>query len=129
MVDLISWSVNAVASSGAASKAAGVTTVDGIFSAKVAIPKPTGAPADVPHELQLETATRFRFLAITCPDTTGKIEVTGTGSSPQTVALHGPLILHGDAIKLFTGNLSTLKVKNTSGAATELSIVIGYMFA
>ena len=130
MADTISWTVNAVASSGPAIRASGATIVDAISSASVPLPASTGTATAVDVNLQLELATRFRFLAVTCPNTKGEVEISvGTAAAKKTVKLYGPFVLHHDAIALFTSDLSTLKVTNTSNAATELSILIGYQFA
>jgi hypothetical protein len=76
--------------------------------------------------LQLETADKIGFLALTSsvydPDLTIK---AGGG----TVKLTGPLVLHGDAVALFSEDLGALEVKNTTGGDVELSILVGFDIA
>jgi hypothetical protein len=122
MADSIAWSFNATASTGGTSKAAGKTAADAVLIVRKTIPD----TFDDPLSLQLETADKIAFLAMTSsvydPDLT--VKAGGT-----TVKLTGPLVLHGNAVALFSADLGALEVKNTTGGDVELSILVGFDIA
>ena len=120
MPDSIAWSFSATASTGGASKAAGKTEVDGVMIVRTTLP----ADADpVTLTLQLEAPDKISFLSISSSAYKPDLAVK---SGDLTVHLTGPLILHGDAVALFTADLSTLEVTNPSGDPVELSILVGF---
>jgi hypothetical protein len=123
MPDSISWSFNAAASSGGTSKASGKSSVDAVLVASRTIKK--GAAAEE-LALQLETAAKVALLAITSSSREVTVKV-GTGQSAKTVTLTGPLVLHGDAVKLFSDDLSKVTLSApTSDASADVSILVGY---
>lgn len=123
MPDSISWSFNAAASSGGTSKASGKSSVDAVLVANRTIKK--GAAAEE-LALQLETAAKVALLAITSSSREVTVKV-GTGQSAKTVTLTGPLVLHGDAVKLFSDDLSKVTLSApTNDASADVSILVGF---
>lgn len=123
MPDSISWSFNAAASSGGTSKASGKSSVDAVLVANRTIKK--GAAAEE-LALQLETAAKVALLAITSSSREVTVKV-GTGAGAKTVTLTGPLVLHGDAVKLFSDDLGKVTLSApTSDASADVSILVGF---
>jgi hypothetical protein len=127
MPDSISWSFNTATASGATARAAGKTDVEAVLVASKSVKK--GDTTDL--ALQLETANKVTYLSITSssPEVTVKV---GTGQGAKTVTMTGPLILHGDAIKLFSDDLGKVTVTGpTSNGAppADVSILIGFNLA
>jgi hypothetical protein len=122
MPDSIAWSFNASASTGGASKAAGKTPADAVLIVRKTVPD----TFDDALNLQLETADKIAFLALTSSVYDADLTVKGGGA---TVKLTGPLVLHGDAVALFSTDLGELEVKNTTGGDVELSILVGFDIA
>jgi hypothetical protein len=126
MPDSISWSFNAAGSSGGASKASGKSSVDAVMVANRTIKK--GAAAEE-LALQLESAAKVALLAITSSSREVTVKV-GTGAGAKTVTLTGPLVLHGDAVKLFADDLGKVTLSApTSDASADVSILIGFNLA
>jgi hypothetical protein len=126
MPDSISWSFNAAASSGGTSKASGKTAVDAVMVANRTIKK--GAAAEE-LALQLETAAKVALLAITSSSREVTVKV-GSGAGAKTVTLTGPLVLHGDAVKLFADDLGKITVSApTNDASADVSILVGINLA
>ena len=121
MPDTIAWSFNASSSAGGGSKASGKTSVDATLAVVKTLNKNMGAP--IVLGLQLETAAKIAFLAATSTLNDGKVTIKADG---DTVAMTGPLVLHGNALALFAGDLSSLTVRNQGSEAADLSILIGY---
>lgn len=123
MPDSISWSFNAAGSSGGTSKASGKSAVDAVLVANRTIKK--GAAAEE-LALQLETAAKVALLAITSSSREVTVKV-GTGQSAKTVTLTGPLVLHGDAVKLFSDDLGKVTLSApTNDASADVSILVGF---
>ena len=121
MPDTIAWSFNASSSAGGASKAAGKAAADATLSVARSLKKNMGAPEVL--SLQLETAVKIVFFAATSTLNDGKVTLKADG---DTVAVTGPLVLHGNALALFAGDLSSLTVRNQGAEEAQLSILIGY---
>lgn len=122
MPDSIAWSFNATASTGGTCKAAGKTPADAVMIVRKTIPD----TFDDPLSLQLETADKIAFLALTSSVYDAELTVNG---GVTAVALTGPLVLHGNAVALFTTDLGELEVKNVTGGEVELSILLGFDIA
>lgn len=120
MADSIAWSFNAAASTGGSSKASGKTEVDGIMIVRTTVPVDATAAT---LNLQLDSPDKISFLAITSSAYEDDLEIT---SGDNTVKLTGPFVLHGDAVALFTTNLTTLDVKNETAGPVELTILVGF---
>jgi hypothetical protein len=120
MADSITWSFNASASSGGASKASGKTDVDGIMIVRTTL---TADPDPVTLSLQLKSPGNVSFLAITSSAYDGDVAIK---SGDVTVHLAGPLVLYGDAVAMFTVDLSTLDVTYLTGDPVQLSILVGF---
>jgi hypothetical protein len=122
MPDSIAWSFNASASTGGTSKAAGKTAADAVLIVRKTIPD----AFDDSLTLQLETAEKIGFLALTSSVYDDTLTIKAGGA---TVKLTGPLVLHGDAVALFSEDLGALDVKNLTGGDVELSILVGFDIA
>jgi hypothetical protein len=122
MPDSIAWSFNATASTGGTSKASGKTAADAVLVVRKTIPD----TFDDALTLQLETADKIAFMAMTSSVYDPDLTVKAGGA---TVKLTGPLVLHGNAVALFSEDLGALEVKNTTGGDVELSILVGYDIA
>lgn len=124
MPDSISWSFNAVSSSGGANKSSGKTDADATLTATKKVKKTNGNEA---LKFQLDTATSIAFLAVTSTfyDTKVTVKADGAAETP----LNGPLVLYGGGLALFAADLSTLTVKNTSSTDAEVSVLIGLNLA
>jgi hypothetical protein len=122
MPDSIAWSFNATASTGGASKSAGKTPADAVLIVRKTVPD----AFDDALALQLETADKIAFMALTSSVYDADLTVKGTGTA---VKLTGPLVLHGNAVALFSTDLGELEVKNATGGDVELSILLGFDIA
>lgn len=122
MPDSIAWSFNATASTGGTCKAVGKTPADAVLIVRKTIPD----AFDDPLSLQLETADKIGFLALTSSAYHEDLTVNG---GVTAVKLTGPLVLHGNAVALFTTDLGELEVKNVTGGEVELSILLGFDIA
>ncbi|MDP3415497.1 hypothetical protein [Falsiroseomonas sp.] len=122
MAETLSWSVTMASSSGAGVASHGALVADGTSSASVQLD--AGMAAAAPLTLQLDNVDRIAFLGLVPSLTDGSVEVQADGAA--ATKLSGPLMLFGGAVKLFAGDLSTLKAQNrhTTKAAT-LSVLIG----
>ena len=122
MPDSISWNFNAVTRLGAYTKTAGSTDADAVLVARQTVKKKTTANID----LQIADVAKARFFSLTSIPYDEQIVVTHTGGD---IHLTGPLVLYGDAIKLFNTSLSTVEIKNNSDGDAEISIMIGLVTA
>ena len=122
MAETLSWSFTTASSSGAGVASSGSLTVDGTASASVQLDAAKAAAS--PLTLQFDQVDRIAFLGIVPSLTDGSVEVQGDGAA--ATKLTGPLMLFGAAVKLFTGDLTTLKAQNTHATKTAtLSVLIG----
>lgn len=122
MPESIAWSFNATASTGGTCKGAGKTPADAVMIVR----KTIADQFDDPLSLQLETADKIAFLALTSSVYDADLTVNG---GVTAVKLTGPLVLHGNAVALFTTDLGELEVKNVTGGEVELSILLGFDIA
>ena len=122
MPDSIAWSFNATASTGGTSKAAGKTAADAVLIVRKTVPD----AFDDALNLQIDTADKIAFLALTSSVYDADLTVNG---GVAAVKLTGPLVLHGNAVTLFTTDLGELEVKNATGGDVELSILLGFDIA
>lgn len=122
MVETLTWSFTAGSSSGAGLSSNGFREVEASTSASVSLDANMATATDL--ELQLDDVDKIAFLAVAASLSDGSVEIQADGASPT--ALTGPLILYGDAVKLFAGDLTTLKVQNKHATeAADLSVLIG----
>ncbi|MFZ7090738.1 hypothetical protein [Primorskyibacter sp. 2E233] len=120
MPESIAWSLSAGGSSGSGISAAGTLLVDASMSVSRSFDA-AGAETDV--ELMIDKVDNVSFLAISSDLNDGKVTVQGTGDKR---ALTGPIVLFGEAVKLFATDLSVVKVQNTSpDKAAHLTILVG----
>ena len=122
MAESIAWSFNATASTGGSTKSASKTFADAVLIVRKTVPD----EFDEALNLQMETAEKIAFLALTSSVYDAALTVNG---GVKEVALTGPLVLHGNAVALFTTELGELEVKNATGEEVELSILIGFDIA
>jgi hypothetical protein len=122
VAETISWSFTAGASSGAGLSSNGTLESEAVTSAVVALDANMSDPADL--TMQLEDVDRIAFLAVSASIADGSIEIRADGADPTP--LTGPLLLYGAAVRLFAGDLSTLKVQNKHATdPAKLSVLIG----
>lgn len=121
MVENISWALNVSGTAGSPIQAAGQSSGDAIVSVSVDL---EAGSAERVLAVQVDDMDRVAFLALSSSLTNGKVTVQADG--PAAIALSGPILLFGTATKLFAGDLSTLKVHNTSATeAATVKVLIG----
>lgn len=121
MSETITWSLTAGGTSGSAIQTKGASTGDGIVSVSVDLDVGSAA-RDL--ALQVDTVDNVDFLAISSDLLDGSVTVKADGANAS--ALRGPILLFGDAVKLFAGDLTTLTVHNTSAAKpAKVTVLIG----
>ena len=126
MVETLTWSFTAGSSSGAGLASNGSLAAEAATLASVSLDANMAAAIDL--ALQLADVDQIAFLAIAASLEDGSVEVQADGANPTV--LTGPLILYGEAVKLFAGDLTTLKVQNKHPTeAAELSVLIGRMLS
>lgn len=120
MSEKISWSLTAGSSSAPGISATGAAASDATFSTSVKLSKKSNARV---LALQVNDMDKVVVLAISCDLLDGKVTVKATG---EATPLTGPLLLFGEAAKLFAKDLKTLTVQNRSDAqVANLSVLIG----
>ncbi len=114
MSETITWSLTAGGKSGSAIQTKGASTGDGIVSVSV----------ERDLALQVDKVDNVAFLAISSDLLDGSVTVKADGANAS--ALSGPILLFGEAVKLFAGDLTTLTVHNTSAdKAAKVTVLIG----
>ncbi len=108
MSEAISWSLSAGGPTGAGVSSAGQTIGD----ATISLSKELDIGEGKDLSLQVDDVDKVTFLAIDCDLLDGDVTVKAT--SADTTALTGPILLYGEAVKLFASDLTTLSVKNNS---------------
>ncbi len=120
MAETISWSLTAGGATGAGINTAGSTTGEATVSVSVDL----DAQAERPLALQVDDVDKVAFLAISSDIIDGTITVKATGAN--ATPLTGPILLFGEAVKLFASDLTTLTVKNdTADKTAKLSVLVG----
>lgn len=123
MPQKFSWSYSGGAPSGAGVNNGGSLEIDAITSAGVTLVKNMGADRDL--ALQIDDVEKLAFFIMTSSLNDGSVDVK-TDSATRTT-LTGPLILYGEAIKLFAGDLQTISLKNSSATdAADITILMGF---
>jgi len=123
MPQKFSWSFSGGAPSGAGVNNGGSLEIDAITSAGVTLVKNMGADRDL--ALQIDDVEKLAFFIMTSSLNDGSVDVK-TDSATRT-KLTGPLILYGEAIKLFAGDLQTISLKNSSAIdAADITILMGF---
>lgn len=121
MPETISWSLTAGGPSGTGINAAGATIGDATVSVSIALEAQSGERA---LTLQVDDVDKATFMAISSDLTTGDVTVKATGGDATKVT--GPMLMFGDAVKLFASDLTTLTVENTSAdKPANLNVLIG----
>jgi hypothetical protein len=121
MTETIVWSLTAGGTSGSAVQTKGASVGDGIISVSVELDAASSA-RDL--ALQIDTVDNVAVLAISSTLFDGSVTVKADGAN--ATALSGPILLFGEAVKLFAGDLTTLTVENTSVvSAARITILIG----
>ncbi len=122
MSQKFSWSFSGGAPSGAGANSGGSVEIDAITSAGVTLAK---ASADRALALQIDDVDKLAFFILTSSLNDGSVDVKADGATRTKIT--GPLILYGEAIKLFAGDLQTLTLKNASATdAADIGILIGF---
>lgn len=116
-----SWSMSINTTSGISVGDSGVSELH----ASTIIPLVVESGKDTELKLQLGNVENIDMLTITSTIYDGKVSVAGGDDTMGAVGLSGPLILFGDMIKKFNGNLDVLKINNSSSAEASLKIIIG----
>jgi hypothetical protein len=122
MVETVSWSFTTASSSGAGVASAGSLAADGTASASVQLDAGMASAASL--TLQLDDVDRIAFLGLVPSLTDGSVEVQADGAS--ATKLTGPLMLFGEAVKLFADDLTTLRAQNRHATRpATLSVLLG----
>jgi hypothetical protein len=122
MPQKFSWSFSGGTPSGAGANNGGSVEVDAITSAGVTLAK---ASADRPLALQIDDVEKLAFFILTSSLNDGSVDVKADTATRTKIT--GPLILYGEAIKLFAGDLQTLTLKNASATdAADITILMGF---
>jgi hypothetical protein len=122
VTQILSWSFNAGAPSGVGVNTSGSASVDAVTTAAITLDANMQAAEDL--ALQIDDVGKVDFLVLTSTLTGGEVEIKADGAA--VTKLTGPLVLFGDAIKLFAGNLGKLSVQNKSAdKKAELAILLG----
>ncbi|MBL8651917.1 MAG: hypothetical protein JNL35_16130 [Sphingopyxis sp.] len=123
MPQKFSWSFNGGSPAGAGVNNGGSLEVDAITSAGVTLAKAMGADRDL--ALQIDDVDKLAFFIMTSSLNDGSVDVKTDGAA--RTKLSGPLILYGEAIKLFAGDLQTISLKNSSATtAADITILMGF---
>ena len=123
MPQKFSWSFNGGSPAGAGVNNGGSLEVDAITSAGVTLAKAMGADRDL--ALQIDDVDKLAFFIMTSSLNDGSVDVKA--DSATRTKLTGPLILYGEAIKLFAGDLQTISLKNSSATdAADITILMGF---
>ena len=118
----MTWSFTAGSSSGIGLDDAGSMDLEATTAANIQLDAAMNNATGL--ALQLADVNKVSFLAITASRYDGSVKVKADGAGDTD--LDGPLILFGEGVKLFAGDLSTLSVQNAHQTeAVTLSIVIG----
>ncbi|HEV7322648.1 MAG TPA: hypothetical protein VGO04_28945 [Ensifer sp.] len=121
MSETITWSLTAAGKSGSAIQAKGASIGDGIVSVSVDLDAGSAA-RDL--ALQVDKVDNVAFLTISSDLLDGSVTVKA--DRPNASALSGPILLFGEAVKLFADDLTTLTVHNTSaGKPAKVTVLIG----
>ena len=121
MSETITWSLTAGGKSGSAIQTKGASTGDGIVSVSVDL---DAGSAERDLALQVDKVDNVAFLAISSDLLDSSVTVKADGANAS--ALSGPILLFGEAVKLFAGDLTTLTVHNTSAdKAAKVTVLIG----
>jgi hypothetical protein len=122
MPQKFSWSFSGGTPSGAGANNGGSVEVDAITSAGVTLAK---ASADRALALQIDDVEKLEFFILTSSLNDGSVDVKADTATRTKIT--GPLILYGEAIKLFAGDLQTLTLKNASATdAADITILMGF---
>lgn len=122
MPQKFSWSFSGGTPSGAGANNGGSVEVDAITSAGVTLAK---ASADRALALQIDDIEKLEFFILTSSLNDGSVDVKADTATRTKIT--GPLILYGEAIKLFAGDLQTLTLKNASATdAADITILMGF---
>ncbi|WP_260583524.1 hypothetical protein [Sphingopyxis sp. PET50] len=123
MPQKFSWSFSGGAPSGAGVNNGGSLEVDAITSAGVTLAKAMTADRDL--ALQIDDVGKLAFFILTSSLNDGSVDVKTDGAT--RTKLTGPLILYGEAIKLFAGDLQTISLKNASATdPADITILMGF---
>lgn len=122
MPQKFSWSFSGGTPSGAGANEGGSVEVDAITSAQVTLAK---ASADRELALQIDDVEKLAFFILTSSINDGSVDVKADTATRTKIT--GPLILYGEAIKLFAGDLQTLTLNNASATdAADITILMGF---
>jgi hypothetical protein len=117
-----SWSFTGGAPSGVGVNNSGAIDVDAITSAGVTLVKAMGADRDL--DLQIDDVAKVAFFVLTSSLNDGSVEVKA--DTATRTKLTGPIVLYGEAVKLFAGDLDKISLRNTSTTdAAEIEILMG----
>ena len=121
MSESISWSLTAGGTSGSIIQTKGASAGDAIISVTVEL---DAGSAERDLALQVDNVDKVGFLAISSDLQDGSVTVKADGAN--ATELSGPILLFGEGVKLFAGDLTTLTVHNTSAAeGATLTALIG----
>ena len=122
MQQSLSWSFTAGTSGGYGVNVGGVVEVEAVFSASVVLDANMAQAKDV--ALQIDDVDKLDLLVITSSLNDGSVEVKSDTDAVTKVT--GPIVLFGNAAKLFAGDLEKISLQNKSADETAgISILIG----
>lgn len=122
MQQSLSWSFNAGTAGGHGVNVGGSLSVDAVFSASIVLDKNMAATKDV--ALQIDDVDKLNLIVIASSLNDGKVEVKTDLAAITKIT--GPVVLFGNAAKLFAGDLEKISLQNKSADKTaDISILIG----
>ncbi len=121
MAETLTWSFTVGSSSGAGLSSNGSLEAQATTLASVSLDAAMATATDL--ALQLDDVDKIAALVIASSLEDGTVEVQADGAA--VTPLTGPLILNGAAVKLFAGDLTTLKAQNKHATeSAELTVLI-----
>ena len=118
MSESISWSLTA----GGSINAAGTLGCEATVTVSLILDAAQQNARDL--VLQIDDVSKVQFLSISSSLSDATIKVTPKDGTEM--ALTGPVLLFGDAVKLFADDLGTLSVQNTSPDKNcEFTVLVG----
>jgi len=122
MQQSLSWSFNAGTTGGHGVNAGGALAVDAVFSASLVLDANMAQMKDV--ALQIDDVDKLNLLVIASSLNDCKVEVKADSNTVTSIT--GPIVLFGNAAKLFAGDLEKISLQNKSADKTaEVSILLG----
>lgn len=122
MSESISWSLTA-GSTGGSMDDSGTLETEAVTAGSVTVDG--GAAQEL--SFQLTNVDKVVFLAVKASSYAGTVKLKAAGNDASEVVMTGPLVLFGEAIKLFGASLATMTVTNQDNAqAVSVHVLLGH---